>query len=139
MFLLFWMNSFCQEIEVIDKNSDDVRFDVIEQVPIYPGCKGDNNRLLKYCMNISIQKHVASTFNIKKTFNIGLKGKQRVYVKFKIMKNGEVKIMGVRAPHRRVEKEARRVVNKLPKMIPGVQDGRNVNVTYMLPIIFNVK
>ena len=47
--------------------------------------------------------------------------------------------MGARAPHARLEKEAKRVVGLLPKMIPGKQRGRPVNVTYMLPISFNVE
>ncbi|PHR69634.1 MAG: energy transducer TonB [Lutibacter sp.] len=138
-FFFFSMSSFGQEVEVVDENSDDIAFAIIEKVPVYPGCKGEDNRLLRDCMNLKIKKHVASTFNTKKARNIGLIGKQKIYVQFKIMKTGKVKIMRVSAPHKKLEKEARRVVNKLPKMIPGVQDGRNVNVTYMLPIGFRVE
>ena len=37
-----------------------------------------------------------------------------------------------------LEAEAKRVVNLLPKMTPGEQKGKPVNVTYMLPISFNI-
>lgn len=139
MFLFLGMHSFCQEVKVADVDGDDIPFAVIEQVPVYPGCKGDNKKLLKYCLNYSIKKHISVHFNIKKALNIGLKGSQKIFVQFKIMKTGKVKIVGVRAPHKRLEKEARRVVNKLPKMIPGKQKGKPVNVTYMLPISFRVE
>ena len=76
---------------------------------------------------------------MNKLKNTGLKGKQKIYVKFKILKTGKIEILGVRAPHKKLAKEARRVVNKLPKMIPGKQKGKPVNVTYMLPIIFTIE
>jgi len=50
-------------------------------------------------------------------------------------------VIGVRAraPHPRLEKEAVRVINLLPKMKPGRQRGKAVIVPYSLPIIFQVQ
>ena len=44
-----------------------------------------------------------------------------------------------RAPHKRLQQEAIRVVKLLPKMIPGKQRGRPVGVKYSLPIAFKVE
>ena len=44
-----------------------------------------------------------------------------------------------RAPHPRLEKEAARVINMLPKMKPGKQRGKPVIVPYSLPITFQVQ
>ena len=45
----------------------------------------------------------------------------------------------VRAPHLELEKEAERVINMLPKVLPGKQADKAVNVTFFLPILFNIK
>ncbi len=70
---------------------------------------------------------------------LGLSGRQRISVIFKIDKNGDVVGVRARAPHPRLVKEATRVVNLLPKMKPGKQRGKAVVVPYSLPIIFQVQ
>ena len=137
--VFFLENGFGQEVKVVDENGEDISFAIIEKVPIYPGCNGEDSRSLKNCMNSNIRKHISTHFNIKKALKGGLKGMQNIFIKFKIMKSGNVKIEEVRAPTKELEKESRRVIKKLPKMIPGEQKGKKVNVSYMLPIKFNVK
>ena len=44
-----------------------------------------------------------------------------------------------RAPHTALEKEAQRIVEKLPKMTPGMQQDKAVSVKYILPIRFVVE
>ena len=46
---------------------------------------------------------------------------QRIYVNFRINKYGNVEIINTRAPHKDLEKEANRVVDKVPQMKPGKQ------------------
>ena len=126
------------EVEEEEVFEEDVAFAVIEDVPVYPGCKGTKQQK-KDCLNKKMQKHVQRKFNAELAGELGLSGKQKIYVQFKITKTGGIQIMGARAPHKKLEKEAKRVVNLLPKMEPGKQRGRPVNVTYMLPISFNVE
>ncbi len=124
------------EEEYVD---EDVPFAIIEDVPVYPGCKGTKAQK-KACLNKSMQKHVARKFNADLATDLGLSpGKKKIYIQFKITKTGTIQIIGARAPHARLEKEAKRVVSLLPRMTPGKQRGRPVNVTYMLPISFNVE
>ena len=47
--------------------------------------------------------------------------------------------MRSRAPHPALEAEAIRIISMLPKMQPGVHDGKKVIVPYSLPIIFQVQ
>ncbi len=119
-------------------SSEDVSFAVIDKAPQFPGCSGDEQEL-KDCLNRSIQKHVAQNFNTDATKNLGLSGKQKIYTQFKITKTGTIEIIGARAPHKELELEARRVVSSLPIMIPGEHNGKKVNVTYMLPIVFDIQ
>ena len=90
-------------------------------------------------MSEKITKFVQKKFNTDLAGDLGLSGRQRISVIFKIDKTGKVVGVRSRAPHPRLEKEAARVVNLLPKMKPGKQRGKPVNVPYSLPIIFQVQ
>ena len=57
---------------------------------------------------------------------------------FKIDHKGQITDVQARGPHARLEKEAIRVVNSLPQMIPAKQRGRAVSVKYTLPITLQV-
>lgn len=118
----------------------DVPFAIIENVPIYPGCeKKKNNEDRKKCMNEKIKKFVDKNFDTGLANELGLEGRQRITVQFKIDNKGNVVGVQSRAPHPRLKSEAARVVNKLPKMTPGMQRGKAVTVVYALPIIFQVQ
>ena len=120
--------------------SEDVPFAIIEEVPIFPGCEKLDKNLQRMCLQNRIKQHVAKKFKIKKALKLGLQpGKKRVYVQFKIDKNGNVTNVRARGPHKKIEKEAIRVVESLPKMIPGKNNGKNIGVKYTLPITFLVK
>ena len=71
--------------------------------------------------------------------DLGLDGRQRIAVQFKIDKNGRVVDVRARAPHPRLEKEAVEVVQSLPNMTPGKQRGKPVGVLYSLPILFDIQ
>ncbi|WAC01326.1 energy transducer TonB [Lacinutrix neustonica] len=69
----------------------------------------------------------------------GLVGEQRISAFFTITKTGEIANIKVRAPHPLLEREAYRIVRALPKANPGTKDGKPVNVTFFLPINFNIE
>ncbi len=120
---------------------EDVPFAIIEDAPIYPGCeKKKEKEAMKKCFSDKISKFVARKFNGDLASVLRLsKGKQTIFVQFTITKTGEIEINGAKAAHKRLEKEGERVVGLLPKMSPGKQRGKPVNVKYMLPIRFNVE
>jgi len=129
-----------EDIEVVEEDEDiEVPFAVIENVPIYPGCEKGNNDAKRKCMSEKIRKFVVKKFNTDLAGDLGLTGRQRINVIFKIDKNGNIVGVRARAPHPRLEKEAARVINLLPKMKPGRQRGKAVTVPYSLPIIFQVQ
>lgn len=126
---------------VVDEIPEDIEvpFAFIENVPIFPGCEKGNNNAKRKCMSDKITKIVQRKFNADLAADLGLTGKQRISVVFKIDKSGNVVGVRSRAPHPRLEKEAARVINLLPKMKPGKQRGEPVTVSYTLPIIFQVQ
>ncbi len=129
-----------EEIEEAEEEIADVPFAVIENVPIYPGCeKKRSNAEKKNCMSEKVQKFVQKKFNTELAGDLGLEGRQRIAVQFKIDKNGDVVNVRARAPHPKLEQEAVKVVKALPKMVPGRQRGTAVGVLYSLPILFQVE
>ena len=129
-----------EEVEIEEVEEDiEVPFAVIENVPVYPGCEKGSNDVKRKCMSDKITKFVQKNFNTGLAGDLGLSGRQRINVIFKIDKNGNVTGVRSRAPHPRLEQEAARVINKLPKMKPGKQRGKPVIVPYSLPIIFQVQ
>jgi protein TonB len=128
-------------VEVVEEEEvmEDVPFAIIEDVPVYPGCKG-NKAQLRACLQDEITKHVNRKFNADLASDLGLApGVKKIFVMFKIDKTGNITDVMARAPHKRLQEEAMRVVNLLPKMTPGKQRGRPVGVKYSLPIAFKVE
>jgi protein TonB len=129
-----------EDVAVEEVEEDvEVPFAVIENVPVFPGCdKGDNNAKKK-CMSEKIAAFVNKKFNTDLAGELGLSGRQRINVIFKIDKSGKITGIRARAPHPALEKEAARVIGLLPQMKPGKQRGKAVTVPYSLPIIFQVQ
>jgi protein TonB len=128
-----------EEVVEEEEVAEDVPFAIIEEVPTYPGCKGSNAQKKK-CLQDKIQKLVKKYFDTSLANDLGLSpGKKRVYVQFKIDKNGEIVDIRARGPHKRLEKEAIDVVKHIPKMSPGKQRNRPVGVKYTLPITLIVE
>jgi len=126
-------------VEIIIPEKDVEDFFNVQEAPIFPGCNGTKAEI-KQCFSDQVKKLVAKKFNGDLAQELGIAtGKKRISVQFTVDKKGNVTDILVRAPHKRLEKEARRVVNLLPKMTPGKQRGRPVGVKFILPIIFRVE
>ncbi|MBO3115614.1 hypothetical protein J4050_02585 [Winogradskyella sp. DF17] len=127
------------EINIPAETSIEVPFAVIEEVPTTKDCKDlTTNEERKRCMSEFIAKHVNKNFNIDLADSLGLKGRQRIFVAFKIDKQGLIKDAQARAVHPDLETEAIRVINTLPEFIPGKQKGEAVIVPYSLPIVLQI-
>ena len=121
------------------ENNSKVPSEVIESVPIFPGCNRGSNKKKRKCMSEKIEKFVESKYNTDIPADLGLTGRQRISVIFKIDTLGNIIGVRARAPHPRLEKEAVRVINLLPKMKPGIKNGKPVIVPYSLPMTLQVK
>jgi len=79
-----------EDVEVEEVIEDvEVPFAVIENVPEYPGCERGSNADKRKCMSDKIAKFVQRKFNTDLAGDLGLSGRQRISVIFKIDKNGK--------------------------------------------------
>ena len=132
-------NILREAVQIKDySNADEVPFAVIDKAPIFPGCEDAVDQ--KKCFQESISNHIAQNFDKSIAKPLALEtGKKKIYVLFTIDKNGMITDAKARGPHEALEKEAMKVINDLPKMQPGEQNGIKVGVKYTLPISFVVE
>lgn len=128
-----------EDIEVEDDFEDvDVPFAVIEDVPIFPGCESVAKSQRRACFQEKMNKHIRKNFRYPEIAQeMGIQG--RVYVQFVIAKDGSITSIRMRGPDKNLEKEAQRIISRLPKMTPGKQRGRPVRVPFSIPITFRLQ
>ena len=80
-----------EEIDIEDLDVEEVEedvevpFAVIENVPVFPGCERGNNAKKRKCMSEKIAKFVQRKFNTDLAGDLGLSGRQRISVIFKLI------------------------------------------------------
>ncbi|UAM96983.1 energy transducer TonB [Polaribacter litorisediminis] len=127
------------EVAEAEEVIEDVSFMIIEDVPVFPGCKG-NKEELKACFSAMVQKHFSRKFDADLPNELGLSpGRKRVFIGFKIDRTGKIVNIQARAPHPKIKSEVLKVMSQLPTMKPGRQRGKPVGVKYSIPFTLIVE
>jgi protein TonB len=128
-----------EEVEIEEVEEDiDVPFAVIEDVPIFPGCEKVSKDKRRDCFQEKMNNHIRKNFRYPEIAQeMGIQG--RVYVNFIIDKDGSITNIRMRGPDQNLEKEAQRIISRLPSMTPGKQRGRPVRVPFSIPITFRLQ
>lgn len=120
-----------QKIEVIqekpaEKKQEEI-FRHVEQMPMFPGGEAE------------LYKTISSNLNYPAmAIENNVQGK--VVVQFVVEKDGSVgTVKVVKSVDRDLDNEAIRVCKKLPKFIPGKQNGQPVRVWFTLPVTFKLQ
>lgn len=123
-----------------DEIDEEVPFAVIEDIPVFPGCEKVVKSKRLECFQEQMAKHIKKNQQYpERAMEDGIQG--RVSVLFVIDKDGSITNVQVRGPKggELLEKEAKRVIEKLPKFKPGMQRGKAVKVKYSQPITFKLQ
>ncbi|MEP3374042.1 MAG: energy transducer TonB [Maribacter dokdonensis] len=125
------------DFEVIEEPEEvKVIWTTIEEVPIFPGCESAEDK--RACFNEMMQKHIRKNFRYPELAQeMVIQG--RVNTQFMINNDGTIGAIQKRGPHDVLEKEAVRILSKLPKMTPGKQRGSAVKVSFAIPITFKLE
>lgn len=113
--------------ETETRSSEEETFDVVEEMPEFPGGMKELMRFLNTTIKYPDEA-------LKK------KEQGRVIIQFVVDKDGSIENPKVvRGVSSELDKEALRVVNEMPKWTPGKQKGVPVRVKYTIPIMFRVQ
>ena len=105
---------------------------------MFPGCERVAKSKRRDCFQEKIQQHIRKNFRYPEIAQeMGIQG--RVFVQFTISKDGSISGIRTRGPDKNLEKEADRIISKLPRMTPGKQRGRPVRVPFSVPITFKLQ
>ena len=112
--------------EIAQDEPQDTPFQVVEQMPEYPGGRA---AMMKYIGKMMKYPTIA--------MENGIEGK--VILRFVVLPTGEIgNVEVLRSLDPTCDKEAVRVVQGMPKWIPGKQNGTAVSVYFTLPIAFKL-
>jgi protein TonB len=101
-------------------------FDIVEEMPEFIG---GIEKLYEYLGNNINYPEQAKDFSIQ----------GKVFVQFVVWKDGTIRdVKVVKGAHKLLDKEALRVIIKMPVWKPGKQRGKNVNARFTLPIKFRI-
>lgn len=116
-------------------------FKVVEDMPRFPGCEdqGLNKMELRKCSEEELMKFVYGNLEYPATAREnGIEG--RVILQWVVNSNGTIKdIKVLRDPGAGCGAEATRIIEMMPKWIPGKQRGRAVPVQYTFPVRFKLE
>jgi len=116
-----------------------VNYRNVDEVPLLPKCsKLPSQDLKRDCVSQEISMHFTKKFNTDLPEELGLEGRIVISVIFTIGEDGSIIKALARAPHPKLEEEAKRVSYLLPKFRPGKLNGKTVKVSYSLPIVYSV-
>ena len=108
--------------------------------PLFKEC--ENNEMSKeeqyICFRKNLDRHVRVTFEYpEEAIKEHITG--RVNITFCINTDGTITTISVKAPHKLLENEAKRVIESLPTLIPAKdKEGKPTEVAITYPINFNL-
>lgn len=111
---------------VLGKSVNDSTYTVVDVMPEFPG---GNDSLIAY-LSTSITYPAPAKSE-------GIEGK--VFVNFIINKDGSIgEVKAMKGPGHGCNEEAVRVISQMPDWTPGLKDGKEVKVSFNIPISFNL-
>ena len=123
---IFCLTTVSAQKTVVSQKNDDV-FDIVEQMPEYPG---GMQALMEF-----LKENIKYPEDAQKQ-----KVEGRVLVKFVVETDGSItNLEVVKHAFPSLDAEAVRVLSAMPKWTPGKQKGQVVRVKFVVPINFNLR
>lgn len=121
-------------------NEDDFYFTKPDRMPLFPGCDPSlPYEELKKCSVNQMYKYIFENVHYPALArDMGIQG--MVVIEFMIDKNGQIKNLKIlRELGGGINEESLKVVGNMPAWTPGMEDGRIVKTTFVLPIKYIIK
>lgn len=132
-FILFFNIAFSQ-------NNDEVSSDEkLDKIPLFSNCADESDIDQKNCFINEMTNHIIRNFKYpSKARRKKIQGLVNVLIIIGI--DGKVRVLETHAPDgcQLLEEEAIRIINLVPRLEPGIKDGKPISVTYTIPIVFKL-
>ena len=122
-------SGFAQEDVAVKGNKVTMK----ETAPVWNGCEDSADK--KACFNTMLMKHIKE--NIKYSKNDKgewIRGKAKVSME--VNEEGNVVVHSVESSSPELKKEAKRLMESIPKMTPGKLGGKPKAIKYTIPLTF---
>lgn len=104
----------------------------VDKAPVIGDCPDTEEN--KECFEEFPKIYVQETIDIR-NLNLGENGK--AYVQFEITEEGKIENVRVRSTDEKLEKETRRIIEKIKIKEPAKKDGNAVALLHTIPVTFN--
>lgn len=115
----------------VDKNTITLK----EIAPIWPGCENSDTSKTDACFSEKLKNHIKKNFKYPPNAwknNI----QERIVIDFVINTKGEVEITKAEGKNQELIQEAKRNINAIPTMKPGMLGGKPNAISYSVPFNF---
>lgn len=124
-----------------NKTDEAIPFNKVDQIPLFENCKNLTKDFQRECMVNAINLHIEKTMQYPAEAK-RVKVESKVYCTFIIDKVGKTNIVEASGKptsfKKPFENEAKRIINTLPKFIPGKHENELVNVKCVIVIEFSL-
>lgn len=121
--------SFAQENVTVKGNKVSIK----ETAPVWPGCEDNADK--KECFNKMLMQHIRENIKYSKN-DKGEYIRGKAIVSMEVNEKGEVIVNKVEGKYPQINKEAKRLMEAIPKMTPGQLAGKPKAIGYTIPINF---
>ena len=106
---------------------------------VYPGCEGSIEEI-RACNRESFITFLRNEFDKELAKEANLKsGDYEIRSIVHVDETGKVAALRITAPNKALETEMKRVMAKVPQVVPATEAGEAVGVTFMVPVKFQVE
>ncbi|WP_406684955.1 energy transducer TonB [Seonamhaeicola sp. MEBiC1930] len=141
LFFPIFLSTVLLQAQIEEIDSTYYQWPAIEVFPVYPGCDSlKRDYRLKKCMNAKIRTLISKNFDTLLFRSLDLPdGLIKIKTFYEIDTLGKVTNIKVSGPHTKLEEEAKRVIQLIPRMSkPATNSLKPISMIYRLPIYFNV-
>lgn len=120
------------------RSKKELIFTIVEQMPAFESCGSLEGLERNNCTNLAIQKFIGKHLTYPPyALETDIEGKE--FVRFVVDQDGYItNVHSVKGTNSLLTEQAIRLVSVFPKFFPGMQQGKNVKVQYIIPINFRI-
>lgn len=104
-----------------------------ETAPVWPGCEDNDDK--KTCFNKMLMQHIRENIKYSKN-DKGEYIRGKATVSMEVNEEGKVVVNKVEGKSSQINKEAKRLMEAIPKMTPGKLAGKPKVIKYTIPLTF---